>query len=291
MRHVMLLLGMGTSLIASSACVAPPRGPLADAAVTNAADVVRRLLAARHRPDESGEDGITPLMWAARYGAITSMTVLLDAGADANARDNNNRWTPLLHAVHKERPQAVRLLLERGADANAAAPGAVTPLMMAAADTDPSTVQALLEYGADPRRRAGRRHTVDAGRLGRRDDGHRSPAVRRLPSGDGQRAHDSRLDASGRTHRRGIAGDLVGAVSRLRGGPSVDRRAAHETRADDRQPRRGRTTARPRDRTGRRAARGPAPRETARCADTHARHGCSVPTVIPMRGPHSIDPN
>jgi hypothetical protein len=141
---------MGTSLLAVSACSAPPKGPLAAAAVTNAADVVRRLLADGHAPDESGDDGITPLMWAARSGASQSMTVLLDAGADANARDHNNRWTPLLHAVHKQRPQAVRLLLERGADANAA-PGGLTPLLMAAADTDPSTVEALLEYGADPR--------------------------------------------------------------------------------------------------------------------------------------------
>ena len=151
MRHVMLLLGMGTSLIASSACVEPPRGPLAAAAVTDAADAVRDLLAAGHPPDEAGHDGITPLMWAARYGATHSMAALLDAGADANARDSNNRWTPLLHAIHMERSHAVRLLLERGADANAAAPGGLTPLLMAAVDTDPSTVTALLEYGADPR--------------------------------------------------------------------------------------------------------------------------------------------
>ena len=151
MRHFMLSLGMGTSLLAVSACSAPPKGPLAAAAVTNAADVVRRLLADGHAPDESGDDGITPLMWAARSGASQSMTVLLDAGADADARDHNNRWTPLLHAVHKQRPQAVRLLLERGADANATAPGGLTPLLMAAADTDPSTVEALLEYGANPR--------------------------------------------------------------------------------------------------------------------------------------------
>jgi ankyrin repeat protein len=151
MRPFMLLVGMGTSLLASAACGAPPQGPLASAAVTNAAEAVRRLLAAGHSPDESGEDGITPLMWAARYGAVQSMTVLLDAGADANARDNNNHWTPLLHAIHTQRAHAVRLLLERGADATTAAPGGVTPLLMAADDPDPSTVKALLEYGANPR--------------------------------------------------------------------------------------------------------------------------------------------
>jgi len=150
-RRFMLLVGMGTALIASGACGAGPRRPVAEAAVADAADAVRRLLADGHPPDDAGEDGITPVMWAARYGSVHAMTVLLDAGADANARDTHNGWTPLLHAIHGQRPEAVRLLLERGADANAAAPGGVTPLLMAADDPDPSNVKALLESGANPR--------------------------------------------------------------------------------------------------------------------------------------------
>jgi ankyrin repeat protein len=151
MRHFMLLLGMGTALIASGACGAAPRRPVAAAAVADAADTVRRLLADGHPPDDAEEDGITPVMWAARYGAIRAMAVLLDSGADPNARDKHNGWTPLLHAVHKQRPLAVRLLLERGADANTASPDGVTPLLMAADDPDPWTVKTLLEYGANPR--------------------------------------------------------------------------------------------------------------------------------------------
>ena len=210
MRHFMLLLGVGTSLLAVSACSAPPKGPLAAAAVTNAADVVRRLLADGHAPDESGDDGITPLMWAARYGATQSMTVLLDAGANANARDHNNRWTPLLHAVQKQRPQAVRLLLERGADANAAAPGGLNPLLMAAADADPSAVGALLEYGVNPRAEGPGGATpltqaVSGGAMADID----CPAARRLPARDGHRAHDTRPDAASRADCGRTAGNLV----------------------------------------------------------------------------------
>ena len=120
-RRAMLFLGMGASLIASHACAA----------------------------DERDQDGLTPLMWAARFGAVDAMAVLLDAGADPNGRDARNRWTPLLHAIHRQQPAAVRLLLAHGADPNAASPGNVTPLMMAADDRDPSTVRLLLAHGAD----------------------------------------------------------------------------------------------------------------------------------------------
>lgn len=151
MHRFMLFLGLGTALIAAGACAEPPPTPLGAAALENDADAIRRLLADGHAPDEAGEYGITPLMWAARAGAVRAMTALLDAGADVNARDTNNRWTPLLHAIHKQRRPAVAFLLERGADPNAAGPGGLTPLIMAADDPHPEMVVALLAYGADPR--------------------------------------------------------------------------------------------------------------------------------------------
>lgn len=150
MRRFMLLVGMGYAVLASGACSAKPTRPIGAAAVANAADRVRELLADGHPADEADEDGVTPLMWAARYNALQAMAVLLDSGADVNARDSNHRWTPLLHAIHRQQPEAVALLLERGADPNLATPNGVTPLMMAADDPRPAMVKVLLEYGADP---------------------------------------------------------------------------------------------------------------------------------------------
>jgi ankyrin repeat protein len=144
----MLLIGLGTALLASTACRQGPTLPLALVAARNAVGTVRQLLAEGHRPDEL-DAGLTPLMWAARQGALGAMAALLDAGADPNARDGRNGWTPLLHAIHRRQPAAVRLLLERGADPNART-DALTPLMMAAADPDPDTVSLLLDRGADP---------------------------------------------------------------------------------------------------------------------------------------------
>ena len=144
----MLLLGMGTALMAG--CRAVPEQPLSAAAFGDDTDAVRRLLDEGLAPDDLDDHGLTPLMWAARAGATGAMRLLLDAGASANGRDTNNRWTPLLHAVHKQRPDAVRVLLERGADPNLAAPNGVTPLLLAADDLDPTAVRLLLEHGADP---------------------------------------------------------------------------------------------------------------------------------------------
>jgi hypothetical protein len=151
MRRFMLALGMGYSMIASAACGPSPSQPLAAAAVANAADAVRRLLAQGRSADDSDESQLTALMWAARFDAVDAMAVLLDAGANPNARDTRNRWTPLLHAIHRQQTKAVELLLSRGVDPNAATPEGVTPLMMAADDEQPAIVKLLLAHGADPR--------------------------------------------------------------------------------------------------------------------------------------------
>jgi ankyrin repeat protein len=152
MRRVMLGLGIGVSLITAPACGAEPTLPLAIVAARNAADLVRTLLLQRHSPNERDERGLTPLMWAARSGAVDAMSTLLDGGADPNVRDVANGWTPLFHAIHKGQAGAARLLLERGVNPNTPA-RLLTPLAMAAADRDPAIVQLLLAHGADPNAR------------------------------------------------------------------------------------------------------------------------------------------
>jgi ankyrin repeat protein len=152
MHRFMLLVGMGNALLAANACADAPSLPLAIVAARNAVATVRQLLGDGHQPDERGADGVTPLMWAARNGAVDAMTALLDGGADPNARDRRNDWTPLLHAIHRQQLDSVRVLLERGADPNART-AALTPLLMAAPETDPAFVKLLLSYGADPNAR------------------------------------------------------------------------------------------------------------------------------------------
>jgi ankyrin repeat protein len=163
MQKMMLWAGLGLALVAAPACTAVPSTPLGAAAAANDLAAVRRLLAAGHPADETSsaddppvrgtaDHALTPLMWAARHGAVDAMAALLDAGADVDARDSQNEWTPLQHAIHTGHAAAALLLLERGADPNGrSAPGRLTPLLMAADDPDPTVVVALLKHGADPR--------------------------------------------------------------------------------------------------------------------------------------------
>jgi ankyrin repeat protein len=148
MRHFLLVVGVGTGLLAA-ACRPRADSPLSEAAGRNDAGSVRTLIAdTRPTPDELH----WVLTWAARNGATDAMAVLLDAGADANRHDaGGNGWTPLQHAVHTQQPTAVRTLLDRGADPNLADRGGMTALFMAADSPDATMVQLLLDAGADPR--------------------------------------------------------------------------------------------------------------------------------------------
>ena len=59
----------------------------------------------------------TPLMQAAADGDLESMRLLLDHGADPNARNENNEL-PLGFAGSYGQWEAAKLLVERGADVN-----------------------------------------------------------------------------------------------------------------------------------------------------------------------------
>src|SRR6516162_2102744 len=67
------------------------------------------------------KDQSTPLHCAAWKGHCEIVKLLLEAGADANARNENDHWgtTPLHAAAHANQPAIAELLIEHGADLNA----------------------------------------------------------------------------------------------------------------------------------------------------------------------------
>jgi len=95
--------------------------------------------------------GLTPLMWAAMLNPDTEvMAVLINAGADVNAK-NNNGFTALMLAAGNSSPEGIRALAKAGADVNASANNGKTPLMLAAMlNPNPEAVMVLLKLGADP---------------------------------------------------------------------------------------------------------------------------------------------
>jgi uncharacterized protein len=74
---------------------------------------------------------LTALGWAAGYGYTDVARVLIDHGANVNAKDDDGT-TLLMHImVRKPTADVVRLLLENGADPDATAHNGVTALMIA----------------------------------------------------------------------------------------------------------------------------------------------------------------
>jgi ankyrin repeat protein len=90
----------------------------------------------------------TPLHHAAGFGTIETMALLLDLGAEPNAK-NRRGATPLHWAAHDE--AKVRLLVSRGAQVNPRQVEGRTPLFLAASmGTGHPIVRFLLENGGDP---------------------------------------------------------------------------------------------------------------------------------------------
>ena len=110
---------------------------------------------------KSLEDIINPLKSAIRkccdYIKIDIINILLEKGADINAKDNYG-WTPLVQAIHECEcgcececsKEVIKILLEKGADINAKDNYGRTPLMHAIQyGCSEEVIKILLEKGAD----------------------------------------------------------------------------------------------------------------------------------------------
>ena len=149
--------------------------PLALACGNRSAELVEKLLGAGADPNAAKVTGETVLMTCARTGNPAAVRALLARGADPNASETRGGQTALMWALAAKHANVAGLLVERGADVNARSKtkkgleiavrynaggvadqlpyrepkGGFTPLLFAAQQGDLDSARMLLAAGAD----------------------------------------------------------------------------------------------------------------------------------------------
>jgi ankyrin repeat protein len=133
--------------------------PLKLAAVNGDAKLLARLLDARGDANAASTDGETLLMTAARGGHVDAARLLIERGAEVDARELWHGQTALMWAAAQGHPAMLRELIAHGADVNARSneeewerqrtSEPLTPLLFAARENCLACLPVLVEAGAD----------------------------------------------------------------------------------------------------------------------------------------------
>eukprot|EP00730_Choanoeca_flexa_P011139 TRINITY_DN23866_c0_g1_i1.p1 TRINITY_DN23866_c0_g1~~TRINITY_DN23866_c0_g1_i1.p1 ORF type:complete len:193 (+),score=31.86 TRINITY_DN23866_c0_g1_i1:102-680(+) len=130
------------------ACLGPiKRQPLHFAALQGRTNAINVLLDHGADVDARERYGVSSLMYAAMKGHVDAIRLLVQRGAEINAK-NHNKWTPLHYAARHGRLEAVELLMELGSDIHAVQNQKFTPYKLAMFFNTTSAVRRLEELGA-----------------------------------------------------------------------------------------------------------------------------------------------
>jgi TPR repeat protein len=135
--------------VAAVATPAVPDSPLIAAAKSGAVAALAKILAAGVAVDTPDAENLTALNWAAYNGHLPAVKFLIEHGAKIDPQMNKSGWTPLMNASAQGFPKVAALLLEHGADVNARShDGGYTPLMYAARKGKKAVLLLLLQNNA-----------------------------------------------------------------------------------------------------------------------------------------------
>ncbi|MGB3694161.1 MAG: ankyrin repeat domain-containing protein [Spirulinaceae cyanobacterium] len=164
---ISIILSFGLTLLVGSTL--QPEKNFIDAAEAGKIETVSEYLKKGGNPNER-INSITALHYAAVKGNYEIVALLIENGADVNARSNESS-TPLHWAMQSRNPETITLLIEKGADFEAVDQRGTTPLYWAAAHGAKEATLILLAKGANVNAEDKNESTAlhAAARLGRTD--------------------------------------------------------------------------------------------------------------------------
>ena len=166
LEMVKLLIGAGANVKAANRYQVTA---LAEACNAGNGEMMEALLDAGADPNAAIGEGETPLMTAARTGSVRGVQALLRHGASVNAKESYRGETALMWAVAEDHPDVAKLLIDQGAQVNARSTvydfnfrkvasggtqaiyskGGLTALLFAARQGSVESAKVLIAAGAD----------------------------------------------------------------------------------------------------------------------------------------------
>lgn len=162
MKELFEAIRAGNSARVAELVAADPSLGIFAASIQGDAGRIENLLTAnRSLVAAMSADGWTPLHLAAFFGKPDAARLLLNKGAQVNARSSNAMQNMPLHAAAAGKcAEIVKLLVDHGANVNARQHGGWTPLHAAAQNGDLEMAKALIAAGADVQTRADNNQTA-----------------------------------------------------------------------------------------------------------------------------------
>jgi ankyrin repeat protein len=156
-----LLFLDASTIYTTSILKGPHHNPLFKAIASGDAKSVRACIDdSGEAINKEGEHGYTPLMAAIYKGDLSTVTMLIEAGAQLNTYDNQGN-TPFMYAFYgDEKEDVVTYLLSHDPEVDTINQSNYTPLILASLNNHCHSMERLISHGVDIEAKGGRGRTA-----------------------------------------------------------------------------------------------------------------------------------